>query len=71
MRQGTFSRTQVQYGASLSVVKPPKNDPGSYLSRELLDPSLALTQAQQYQLQGQIDDLFSIMRGEQQIYPRP
>ncbi len=68
MRQGTFSRSVVQYGASLSVIKPPFNDVGSYLAPELLDPSLALTEAQQRQLQGQIDDLYLIFRGEQQSY---
>jgi len=64
MRQGTFSRNDIIYGPSLSVVKPPKNDPGSYIVPELLDPSLALTQAQQYDLQGRIDDLYAILRGE-------
>lgn len=68
MRQGTFSRTAITYGASLSVVKPPNNDPGSYIQPELLDPSLALTTAQQYDLQGRIDDLYAILRGERDLY---
>lgn len=68
MRQGTFSRSAISYGASMSVVKPPDNDPGSYIQPELLDPALALTLAQQYDLQSRIDDLYAIFRGERDNY---
>ena len=68
MRQGRFSRDQINYGASLSVVKPKDNDPGSYLVPELLSPALALTQAQQYDLQQRIDDLYALLRGERDWY---
>lgn len=68
MRQGNFSRGEVLYGHALSIAKPPNNDPGSYIAPELLDPSLALTQAQQYDLQARIDDLYMIMKGEREYY---
>ena len=68
MRRGNFSRDVVQYGASLSVAKPPGNDPGSYILPELQDPTLALTEAQQYDLQQRIRDLYAIMRGEREFY---
>jgi hypothetical protein len=64
MRMGQFSRDVVQYGQSLSVVKPPLNDPGSYISPALLSPELNLTLSQQYDLQSRIDSLYNIMRGE-------
>lgn len=70
MRSGFFSRSQVLYGPSMSVVKPPDNDPGSYLSPELLDPLLALTEAQMYDLQSRIDDLYAMLRGERQFFAR-
>jgi hypothetical protein len=70
MRQGQFSRSAVQYGQSLSLAKPPDNDPGSYIVGELKDPALALTLAQQYELQARIDDLYAIMKGEREYYPR-
>lgn len=68
MRTGSFSRVTVQYGADLSVVKPERNDWGTYIIPELQDPTLQLTQQQQYDLQQRIDDLFAIMRGEGQYY---
>jgi hypothetical protein len=71
MRQGQFSRSAVQYGQALSVIKPPDNDPGSYISPELKDTALALTLAQQYELQQRIDDLYAMMKGEREYYPRP
>jgi hypothetical protein len=61
---GQFSRDMVEYGQALSVAKPPKNDPGSYISPALLDPALKLTLNQQYDLQGRIDDLYGALRGE-------
>lgn len=64
MRFGQFSRDQVQYGQALSVVKPPLNDPGSYISPALLDPSLNLNLSQQYDLQSRIDSLYNALRGE-------
>lgn len=68
MRQGQFSRDQVPYGASLAVVKPRRNNPGSYIDVELLDPALALTEGQQNDLQGRIDDLYQLLRGEREWY---
>lgn len=71
MRQGTFSRDVIRYGPSLSVVKPPLNDPGSYILPELMDPALALTEAQQYDLQQRIQDLYNLLRGEREYYGTP
>jgi hypothetical protein len=64
MRMGQFSRSVVEYGQSLSIVKPPLNDPGSYISPALLDASLHLTLSQQYDLQSRIDSLYQTLRGE-------
>jgi len=68
MRSGQFSRDVVPYGPSLSVVKPKNNDPGSYIDVELLSPALALNQGQQNDLQGRIDDLYAMLRGERDWY---
>jgi len=68
MRQGGFNRGEVQYGQALSIAKPPLNDPGSYISAELLDPALELTLAQQNELQQRIDDLYRILQGEQTYF---
>lgn len=65
---GQFSRDQVQYGQSLSVVKPPKNDPGSYISPALLDPQLDLSLAQKYDLQSRIDSLYNSLKGEREWF---
>ncbi len=69
MRFGQFSRDQVTYGQALSVVKPPNNDPGSYIQPALLDPSLHLTLEQQYDLQSRIDSLYQTLRGEREYFP--
>lgn len=68
MRMGQFSRDMVQYGQALSVVKPPHNDPGSYISRALLDPALDLTLTQKYDLQSRIDSLYNSLRGEREWF---
>jgi hypothetical protein len=61
---GQFSRDIIQYGQALAVVKPPNNDPGSYIDDALLNPALGLDLGMQYELQARIDDLYNIMRGE-------
>jgi len=68
MRTGSFSRVTVDYGASLSIVKPARNDWGNYIIPELTDPTLGLTQQEQYDIQQRIDDLYAIMRGENTYY---
>lgn len=68
MRTGQFSRQMVNYGQALSVVKPPKNDPGSYISPALLDPALNLTLNQKYDLQSRIDSLYASLRGEREWF---
>ncbi len=68
MRFGQFSRDMVDYGQALSVVKPPKNDPGSYISPALLDPALSLNLSQQYDLQSRIDSLYNTLRGEREWF---
>jgi hypothetical protein len=68
MRMGQFSRTSHDFGPSLSVVKPANNNPGSTIPIELLDPSLALTEAQQREMAGDIRDLFNMYRGEREYY---
>ena len=68
MRMGQFSRDMVEYGQALSVVKPPKNDPGSYISPALMDPALHLTLEQKYELQGRIDSLYNSLRGEREWF---
>lgn len=64
MRTGQFSRASHAYGASLSIVKPRNNDPGSYIAPELLNPNLGLTLEQQQELGQDILDLFSLYRYE-------
>lgn len=68
MRMGQFSRDMVTYGQAMSVVKPPKNDPGSYITPALLDPALDLSLSQQYDLQSRIDSLYQTLRGEREWF---
>lgn len=64
MRSGVFSRASHEYGASLSVVKPRNNDPGSYIAPELMNPNLGLTLEQQEELAQDVLDLFSLYKYE-------
>lgn len=68
MRMGSFVRDQIQYGQSLSVKKPPNNNPGSRIVPELLDPSLDLNLSQQEDLQSRIDSLYQTLRGEREWF---
>lgn len=68
MRMGSFSRVSHEYGASLSVVKPPDNNPGSIIPPELMDPALKLTEEEQRELAQRIADLYAIYRGEREYY---
>lgn len=68
MRIGQFSRTTLDYGASLSIAKPADNDYGSTIPAALKDPSLQLTDAQVQDLNQRIQDLFNVYRGERQWY---
>lgn len=68
MRRGQFVRAAIQYGQAISIVKPPDNDPGSYIAPELSDTALALTLAQQNDLQARINDLYAIMREEREYF---
>jgi hypothetical protein len=52
----------------MSVVKPPKNDPGSYITPALLDPALDLSLSQQYDLQSRSDSLYQTLRGEREWF---
>lgn len=64
MRYGQFTRAFHEFGASLSVVKPRNNDPGSYVHPSLLDPALKLTLEQQQELAQDILDLFNLYKYE-------
>jgi hypothetical protein len=68
MRTGQFSRDQVQYGNSLSVAKPPKNDPGSRIVPELMDPAMHLSLSQQEDLQARIESLYYTLKGEREYF---
>jgi hypothetical protein len=65
---GNFTRDQVEYGQALSVKKPPKNDPGSATVKELLNPALDLSRAQEEELQARIDSLYQTLRGEREWF---
>lgn len=66
MRMGQFSRVSHEYGASLGVVKPPKNDFGKNYPTEL--DGLGLTEAQREELTQRIRDLFETYKGEREFY---
>ena len=68
MRSGQFSRLTHQFGASLDVVKPKNNDPGSVIPPELLDRALALTESQRRELAQDIQDLYNLYRGERDMF---
>lgn len=68
MRIGSFSRVTHEYGASLSVVKPPKNNFGKAYPPELDD--LELTRAEREELTQRIADLFSSYQAEREYYGR-
>lgn len=62
MRSGQFSRASHEYGASMSMVKPRNNDPGSHIPPELLNPHLGLTLEQQEELAQDVGDLFALYK---------
>ena len=64
MRSGQFTRASHNYGASLSIVKPRNNDPGSYMPPEFLDPRHKLTLEQQEELSQDVADLFNLYKYE-------
>lgn len=61
-RVGSFQGPTFVVGIPLSVIHPIDNKfPGPYTDA-LMDPALALTPAQQQELQKQIDDLFGTLQ---------
>ena len=68
MRMGQFSRSTHDFGPSLAVLKPANNNPGSTVPIELLDPSLALTEAQRKEMSSDIRDLYNMYRGEREFF---
>ena len=56
------------FTASLDVVKPRNNDPGSAVPPELLDAALKLTLGQQAELAADIRDLYNLYRGERDLF---
>ena len=68
MRSGQFSRLTHQFGASLDVVKPKNNDPGSVIPPELLDRALALTESQRRELAHDIQELYNLLRGGRDMF---
>jgi hypothetical protein len=69
-RAGSFAGAPASYNEKLSIVHPPDNnvDAARY-APELLDPSLKLSEEQREELQEQIDELFSVLRGERDYLP--
>jgi hypothetical protein len=49
---------------ALAITKAPDNNPGSVIPPELLDPALALTEAQKQDLAQRIKDLYDMYRGQ-------
>lgn len=66
MRAGAFTRVTHDYGASLSIVKPPDNNFGKPYPPELDD--LELTDAEREELTQRIEDLLASYQAEREYY---